>query len=105
LCERFPASPVVFGHAIFDRNDGIFFHPAGPVSGHFVGRVRAFVGLFEDVFAAGLVVELAGCGIECDAHLFARLITGGANRLQNNLNRLFVRFAVGGEAAFVADGG
>ena len=49
--ERFPSGPIVFGHAVFDGDDGIFFNPVGPVSGHLLGRLFGFVRLFENIFS------------------------------------------------------
>src|SRR5262249_31061291 len=105
ICQRFPAGPVVFGHAIFDGNDGIFFAPTGPVSGHFGRGVLALVRLLEDVLAAGFVVELAGGGIEGDGNLFAGLVASSGNGFENDLNGFFVGLAAGCEAALVADSG
>src|SRR2546430_13251265 len=97
LGQGFPAGPVVLGHAILDGNDGVLFHPVRPVRDHLHGRVYGLVRLLENV--VGFVVELAGGWIESDAHLLAWFVTGGSDGLQNDLNRLFVRFAARGKAA------
>ena len=68
-------------------------------------RVLGFVGFLEDVLAAGFVIELAGGGIEGDAHLLAGLVTGRGDGFENDLDGLFVGFATGSKAAFVADRG
>ena len=101
----FPAAPIVFGHAVFDGDDGIFFHPTGPIGSHLAAGVHGFVGLLEDVRAGGFVVKLAGGGIKCDAHLVARFVAGGGDGLQHDLDGFLVGFAARSETAFVADGG
>src|SRR5256884_574021 len=55
LCQRFPAGPIVFRHAVFNRDNRILFCPRRPVRGHFAARAGGLVGLLEDVLAASLV--------------------------------------------------
>ncbi len=76
-----------------------------PEGDHLLGRARGLVRFLEDVFLAGLVVELAGGGIERDGDLLAGLVAGGGDGFEDAFERLFVGFQVGREAAFVADGG
>src|SRR5260370_4766740 len=104
LRKSLPAGPIVFGHAVFDGNDGIFFGPVGPVGDHLKRSVSGFVGLLENVFATGFVVELAGGGIERDAYLLAGLVSGGGDGFENELDSFFARFGTPGKAAFGADG-
>ena len=99
----FPSGPIVFGEAIFDGNDGELADPIDPELRHLLRGARGFVGLLEYVFAAGLVVELARCGIERDGDVFAGLVAGGRDGFENDLDGFVVRFQVGREAAFVAD--
>src|SRR5260370_13111055 len=103
--KSLPAGPIVFRHAVLDGDDGIFFGPIGPIGGHLKRSVRGFVGLLENVIAAGLVIELARGGVERDAYLVAGLVAGSGDGFQNDLNGLFVRFAAWREAAFAAHGG
>src|SRR6267378_52751 len=104
LRQGLPAGPVVLRHAVFDRNDWVFFCPVRPVGGHLRRSVRGLVRLLEYIVSTGLVVELAGGGIERDAHLFAGFVPSSSDGFENNLNGFFVGFATGGEAAFIADG-
>src|SRR5260370_36453737 len=90
LRKSLPAGAIVFGHAVFNGNDGIFFGPIGPVGGHLKRSISGFVGLLENVLATGFVVELAGSGIERDAHLLSGLVPGGGDGFENNLYGLFV---------------
>ena len=103
--DELPAVPIVFGEAVFDGNDRVLAHPIGPERDHLLGGARGLVGFLEDVFLAGGVVELAGGGIERDGDLLAGLVAGGGDGFENAIDGLFVRFQVGREAAFVADGG
>ncbi len=52
-----------------------------------------------------VLVELARGAIHREADLLARLVTGGLDRLQDALERVFVRAEARREAALVADGG
>ena len=100
-----PAVPIVFGEAIFDRDDRVLAHPAFPEFHHLLGGARGFVGFLEDVFFGGAVVELAGRRVEGDGDLFAGLVAGGGDGFEDAFERFFVGFQVGREAAFIADGG
>src|SRR6201987_6554853 len=86
--QRFPAGPVILGHTVLERDDGIFFNPLGPISGQLLGRVRGPVGLLEDVFAAGFVEEFARSRINSNVHLLAGLVTSGHDSPENDLNVL-----------------
>ncbi len=68
------------------------------------GSVCGFVRLLENVIAAGFIVELAGGGIERYADLHTGFVTGGGDGFQHDLDGLFVGFAAGRKAAFIADG-
>ncbi len=59
----------------------------------------------ENVLALRLVVEFAGCRIERDADLCARLVAGLGDGFEHHFKRFFVRFQVGGESTFVAHRG
>src|SRR5262249_32362480 len=86
-------------------NDGVFFDPGSPISGHLLGRVFGPVRFLENVFAGGFVVKLAGSGIEGDRNLLAGFVARGGDRFEHNLNRFFVGFAAWRETTFVTDGG
>ena len=101
----FPAVPIVFGEAVFDGDDGILADPVAPEFRHLFGGALGLVGFLEDVFLAGAIVELARRGIERDGNLLAGLVAGGGDGFENALERLFVGFQIGREAAFIADGG
>ena len=103
--EMFPSRPIVFGEAVFERDDGELPHPIGPKCGHLFRRARGLVGFLEYVFIAGFVEELACRGIERDGDVLARLVAGCRYGFEDNFDRFVVRFQVGCEAAFVADRG
>ena len=84
---------------------GILLDPFGPELHHLFGRALALVGFLEDILAAGLVIELAGGGIERDADLRAWLVTGLGDGFEHHFESLLVGFEVGRETAFVADRG
>ena len=48
-------------------------------------------------------VELAGCAVKRQQHVFTGLVTGGANGFNNQLQRFFVAVQVGCETAFIAN--
>jgi len=77
----FPTNPVVFGAAVFDRDDRVFFAEAGVVGDEFVSGALRAVGFLEDVgFLVGRV-EFAGGTIERDEDIFAELVAGGFHGL------------------------
>ena len=79
--EFFPTDPVVFGAAVFDRDDRVFFAEAGVVGHEFVGGAFRAVGFLEDVgFLVG-GVEFTGGAVERDEDIFAELVTGGFHGL------------------------
>ena len=55
---------------------------------HLFAGLLALVGLLEDVLARLLVVELAGGGIERDGDVFARLVAGELDGLEDRLRWL-----------------
>ena len=62
--------------------------------------------LAVDRVLAGLgVVELGGRDVQGDPHLLARLVAGLLGRFEDQVDRLGVVGQIGGETAFVADGG
>jgi len=68
--------------------------------------VRGFVGLLENVIAAGFVKKFAGGRVERDAGLVrARFVACGRDGFDDDLDGFFVGFATRGEATFVTDSG
>ena len=52
LRQQLPALPIVFRHAVFNRDDRILPHPIGPELHHLLGGALALVGFLEDVLAS-----------------------------------------------------
>jgi len=101
--QDLPAVPVIFSETVFDRDNGISFHPAGIEFYHFLGCLFRSIGLFEDVLAF-LVVELTGCCVQSQRDLVARLVSRRFNGLQDELDRFLVGFQVRRKTTFIADG-
>jgi len=66
--------------------------------------VFGLVRFLENIFALGLIVELAGSRVESNRNLFTGLVACAGNGFENNLNGFLIGFAAWREAAFVADG-
>ncbi len=73
--HRLPSVPIVLGHTVFNRDDGILLHPVGPELDHLLAGALALVRFLEDVLLLAGVVELTGRGIERNADLIAGLVT------------------------------
>src|SRR5689334_22181001 len=50
--EKFPTGPVVFRHAVFNRDDWVLLTPTFPIRNHLFTGQFSFVTLFENVFLA-----------------------------------------------------
>src|SRR5271154_5745092 len=90
LGDELPTVPIVFGEAVFDRDDRILADPVGPEGDHLFGAARGLIRFLEDVFPAGSVVEFARGGVEGDADLLAGLVARGGDRFENTIYRLLV---------------
>ena len=95
-----PALPVVFGDAIFDRNDRETAGQLGKLVHHFGAAVAAAAEVVAAIF------EKLGAGhIEGQGDLVAGAIAGFLNRLDQQLACGVIAGQVGSEAAFVANCG
>ena len=103
--EFFPADPIVFGAAVLDRDDGVFFAETGVISDELVGAALGSIGLLEDIGLLGGVVELAGGAIEGDEDLLAEFVASGFHGLGDGVQGVLGAGEGRGESAFVADGG
>ncbi len=100
--QQLPAIPVGFGHAVFDRNDRELVGQIGEIVGELRrGQLQAFAG--QVVFA--VLVELGGGAVQRQQYVLARHVTGGLDRLHDDLERFGMAAEVRGKTAFVADGG
>ncbi len=99
--QHFPAVPVVFAAAVFDRADRILVSPVGQEVDHRAG-IEFFAVDLVDAF--GFVVEFGRGDIQGDLNLFARLVAGFFDRFHDQIERFDVAAQVGSETAFVADG-
>jgi len=84
ISQRFPSIPIIFGHAVFDRNDRILISPALPKRNHFITREFAAIGFFENVRTT--VVKLTGGRVERQQNVTARFVSGLINRLKNRFD-------------------
>src|SRR5258707_14164732 len=62
VSQSFPTVPIVFSHAVFDRDNRILAGPVFPERNHLIARQSATIGFLEDICRA--VVKLAGRRIE-----------------------------------------
>src|SRR6266702_173936 len=100
--EELPAVPVVFGQAVFDRNDRVLRGPRLVKGDHLFRGFFGLVGLLEDVLLLLFVVELAGGRIEGNGDLFARRVARLLDRIQNQFNSFGVRLQAWREASLVS---
>mmetsp|Transcript_81542 Transcript_81542/g.226847 ORF Transcript_81542/g.226847 Transcript_81542/m.226847 type:complete len:508 (+) Transcript_81542:825-2348(+) len=103
LGDVLPAVPVAFGHAVFDRDDGVFVDPGGQHAGPFLRAQLDAAFAFEHVFA--VLVELAGGAVQGQGDLLSGGVAGLVDGLQDQLDRGLVALDAGREAALVTDGG
>ena len=104
ISQRLPPVPIFFRHAVFDGNNGrILPHPIGPERHHLRRRALALVRFLEDVLT--VLIELARCRIQADAHLLARLKSGLLDAFEQQFQRFHVGFQVGRESALIAHRG
>ena len=96
-------SQSLFGEAVFQRYDGVIFHPLGIEFHHVIGALGRFIRLLENVLA--ILIELAGCGIEGDGDLFSGFISRLLNGFEDDFDGFNVRLDRRGEASFIANGG
>ena len=105
LGQLFPAVPVAFAQAVFDGDDGVFFHQFIEPGDHLVGGLVALAGFLQFIHAGFRIVEFAGGHVHSDADFFARLVACRLNGFHDALERRFVVFQVGGKAALVTHSG
>ena len=103
--EDLPTVPVVFGKAVFNRDDGILANPVGPESRHLRGGLLALVGLLEDVFAGFLVEEFAAGGVEREYDVLTRFVACECDGFEDDVDGFDVGLERRGKAAFIANGG
>ena len=97
--QQFPALPIVFGHAIFDRDNRVIGAKLGQIVGVF-GRCQRFAFAHHLVFAAPVIF---GRGtIKRQINILARHIARFFDRCQNQIQRRAGAFQIGGKAAFIA---
>src|ERR1041384_1401533 len=101
VCQEFPSGPIVFRHAVFDRDNRILLAPALPVSNHLIAAQLSLVALFEDVFLA--VVKLTRRRIEREQTILAWLVAGFRNRFEKRFATFLTRLQIRGEATLVTD--
>ncbi|MNX46846.1 hypothetical protein D3C86_773940 [compost metagenome] len=102
LGELGPAVPVVFGHAVLDREDGVAVDEVLEVIDHLVGGA-------DDAFTLEVVlavaVELGRGDVEGEHDVSARGVAGGLDGIHDDREGVVGRVDLGRIAALVADGG
>ena len=99
--KLFPAVPVIFGQAVFNGNDGVFF-AQGSVPFHHFGRSLHDPFPFQVVFA--VFEQFAGSSIDGQPYLFTGFVAGFFDGFHNHLEGFFVAFQVGCKAPFIPYG-
>ena len=106
LGHALPAFPVLLVQAVLDGGDGVLLHQGRPVGDQLVGgEVTAALGLMIEALALG-ALPLGSGGVHGQHEVPARLVAGGTDGLQDQLDGILVAAqAVGSKAALVAHGG
>ena len=87
LGKQFPAFPVVFGAAVFDRDDWIFVCPDSKQVNE-LSRREGFAFAFEVVFA--VFVELSGSNVHTEEYVYAWFVAGFFDCCDDRCDRFFV---------------
>ena len=103
LGQEPPALPVVLGHAVLDRQDGVLVDQFLVEVDH-LGRALLGVGFGLEIIGA-VLVELVRRGVDAEADLLAGLVARPLDGGEDEGEGLSVGLEVGGEPALVADGG
>ena len=102
--ERFPVLPIALGAAVLDADDRVLGHELGVEFHQFVAGDGLAGALLEGVGAVA-VVELGGGDVQGEEDLLAGLVAGVFDGLQDGFDGVLDAVQLGGEPAFVADGG
>jgi hypothetical protein len=97
---RHPSLPVLLGHGVLERDDGVTVDEVDPVGDKLIGGEGPTLA-FEHIDA--VVPELARRRVERQRDLVAGHPPGGPDRLDQHLERVLVGLEIRGETAFVAD--
>ena len=101
LGQLLPAVPVLFGHAVFDGDDGVLVDQSLPVVDHFGARqLAAFAG--QHVLLLLGIVKLGRSRVHSEHDVGTGLVASSLACLHHVLERLFVRLEVRSETAFIA---
>ena len=102
LGEQFPAIPVTFVHTVLDRDDRVLVYPATQKIGETGGVKRLALGCQQIL---PIFVEFRARRIQAEVDVVTRLETGLVYRLEDDLDRLFVRTQIRREATLVTHRG
>ena len=86
--DHLPAGPIVFGAAVFDRDDRVLFLQLRVVGHKFFGALHRLVGLLEDIGFLLLIEEFRARDIESNRDVVAHLVASLFDRLANNAKRV-----------------
>ncbi|MND32218.1 hypothetical protein D3C80_227860 [compost metagenome] len=98
--QDLPAFPVVFGHAVFDRDDRILASEFGQVFSH-GSRFQRAAFTFENVLA--ILEEFGRGAIEAEEYVFTRLVAGLFDRLDDEVEGFRCTLQTRRKAAFVTN--
>src|SRR6185437_14740402 len=101
ISQQLPTLPIILSHAVFDRDDRILLRAVLPERHHLFTRQLSLITLFEHVFLT--VVKLTRRRIQRKQTIGAGLVTRFHNRLENRLNRFFIRLQVRRKPTFIAN--
>ena len=99
LCQHLPAVPIVFRHAVFNRQDWVFRNQIGEIFGIASGIQRLALA-FQNVLS--VLEVLRGGTIKRQHDIVTRLITGGFDSLHNVAQGVVGTFDRRGKTAFIA---
>ncbi len=103
--EVLPAGPIVFGAAVFDRDDREFLLQLGIVGHQLLCGALRLVALLEDVLAFGFVVELRRSDVEGNEDVFPHLVASFVDGLGDDFQRVVSALQCGSKTPFVTDSG
>ena len=102
VCQGFPTVPIIFGHAVFDRDNRVIVDEGLKV-GSVLFRAQHFA--FAGQVIRAILEVLGGGAIEGKMDFLARLVSGGLNGLQNEIKCIAGGVQVGCKAALIPDAG
>lgn len=98
--QQLPAVPIILRHAVLDRDDRKATDQIRQVLCLRLGAANLSLPI---VVVTAFPEKLSRRTVECEHNVFARPISGGFDRADDEAEGVFRRGEVGGKAAFVTD--